>query len=426
MKCINCRSKKLKEIFTLGSQPISSAFYSNKKFNLKKYPLNLFECSKCKLIQFSTKTPVREMYGSSYGYKTSLSKNMIQHLHKKYLILNKKLNFKDNSNIIDIGSNDGSFLNFFASKSKNLQIFGIDPSAQVFKKNYKKNIYLINDFFSKSKLFKFINKNKLKIKKFSLITSFAMFYDLLKPNSFCKDINNLLSENGLWISEFSYFPLLLKNLTYDQICHEHVAYYTLSTFKKIIEKNNLKIIDFTINEINGGSIEVVCAKKNSSHKTNKRKIFNQIKFEKRINHTAYKRFGDRVNNVKNNIITFLNMNPNRVVGYGASTKGNVILNHCKITNENLPFICDANKFKINKFTPGSNIKIISKKKMRKMKPDYLFVLIWSFRSEVIKEEIQYIKKGGKLVFHLPRFHIVDKQNYKKYLKKKISSESYDF
>ena len=147
MKCINCHSKKLKEIFTLGSQPISSAFYSNKKFNLKKYPLNLFECSKCKLIQFSTKTPVREMYGSSYGYKTSLSKNMIQHLHKKYLILNKKLNFKDNSNIIDIGSNDGSFLNFFASKSKNLQIFGIDPSAQVFKKNYKKNIYLINDFF---------------------------------------------------------------------------------------------------------------------------------------------------------------------------------------------------------------------------------------------------------------------------------------
>ena len=253
-----------------------------------------------------------------------------------------------------------------------------------------------------------------------------MFYDLLKPNSFCRDINDLLSENGLWVSEFSYFPLLLKNLTYDQICHEHVAYYTLSTFKKIIEKNNLKIIDFTINEINGGSIEVICSKKISSHKVKKEKIFNQIKFEKRINHSAYKRFTHRVDLVKNNIITFLNMNPNQVVGYGASTKGNVILNHCKITNKNLPLICDANKFKINRYTPGSNIKIISKQTMRKLKPEYLFVLIWSFRSEVIKEEIQYIKKGGKLIFHLPKFHIVNKQNYKKYLNKKINSESYDF
>ncbi len=426
MKCINCYSKKLKKIFTLGSQPISSAFYKNKKFNLKKYPLNLFECSKCKLVQFSTKTPVGEMYGRNYGYKTSLSTNMIQHLYKKYLRLNKKLNLKENSNIIDIGSNDGSFLNFFASKNRKNKIFGIDPSAQVFKKNYKKKIFLINDFFSKSKLLSFIKKKKLKIRKFSLITSFAMFYDLLKPNSFCRDINDLLSENGLWVSEFSYFPLLLKNLTYDQICHEHVAYYTLSTFKKIIEKNNLKIIDFTINEINGGSIEVICSKKISSHKVKKEKIFNQIKFEKRINHSAYKRFTHRVDLVKNNIITFLNMNPNQVVGYGASTKGNVILNHCKITNKNLPLICDANKFKINRYTPGSNIKIISKQTMRKLKPEYLFVLIWSFRSEVIKEEIQYIKKGGKLIFHLPKFHIVNKQNYKKYLNKKINSESYDF
>tara|TARA_X000001036_G_scaffold87616_1_gene79665 strand:+ start:4325 stop:5605 length:1281 start_codon:yes stop_codon:yes gene_type:complete len=425
MKCINCYSKKLKKIFTLGSQPISSAFYTHKKINLKKYPLNLFECSRCKLVQFSTKTPVSEMYGSNYGYKTSLSTNMIKHLYKKYLRYSKKIDFKNNSNIIDIGSNDGSFLNFFASKSKNLQIFGIDPSAQVFKNNYKKNIFLINDFFSKRKLSNFIKKNKLKTKKFSLITSFAMFYDLLKPNVFCKDVNDILSEDGLWISEFSYFPLLLKNLTYDQICHEHVAYYTLTSFKKIIEKNSLKIIDFTINEINGGSIEVVCAKKNSYHKINKKKILNQIIFEKKINHAAYRRFGQRVDNVKNNIISFLKMNSNDVVGYGASTKGNVILNHCKISNKDLPLICDANKFKINKYTPGSNIKIISKEKMRKMKPEYLFVLIWSFRSEVIKEEIKYIKKGGKLVFPLPKFHIVDKQNYKKYLKKKINSESFD-
>ena len=132
---------------------------------------------------------------------------------------------------------------------------------------------------------------------------------------------------------------------------------------------------------------------------------NQIIFEKKINHAAYRRFGQRVDNVKNNIISFLKMNSNDVVGYGASTKGNVILNHCKISNKDLPLICDANKFKINKYTPGSNIKIISKEKMRKMKPEYLFVLIWSFRSEVIKEEIKYIKKGGKFIIPFPSPHI---------------------
>lgn len=424
MKCISCYSGKLEKIFALGSQPISSVFYNRKKYNLKKYPLNLFECSACKLVQFSKKTPASEMYGSNYAYKTSLSKQMIKHLNNKYLKLKKILKFNKNSYIIDIGSNDGSFLNFFSTKKK-LKLFGIDPSAQVFEKNYKKNIYIINDFFSKNKLINFIKKKKIHKKKFSLITSFAMFYDLLKPNEFCRDINDILDKNGLWVSEFSYFPLLLENLTYDQICHEHVAYYSLTTFKKIIERNNLKIIDFSINEINGGSIEVICAKKESRYKIKNKKILKALKYEKKITHKAYKKFRQRVEDTRKNITLFLNKNKKKVIGYGASTKGNIVLNHCKINNKKLPLICDANKFKINKYTPGTNIKIISKTKMRKIKPKYLFVLIWSFRSEIIKEEIKYIKKGGKLVFHLPKFHMVDKYNYKKYLNKNINSDSFD-
>ncbi len=123
---------------------------------------------------------------------------------------------------------------------------------------------------------------------------------------------------------------------------------------------------------------------------------------------------------------FLKKSKNNIIGYGASTKGNIVLNHCKLTEKTLPYICDANPYKFGRYTLGSNIKIISKKMMRKIQPDYLFVLIWSFRSEVIKQELNYIKKGGKLIFHLPIFHIIDKKNYKKYLKEDFKTFSYNY
>ena len=190
---------------------------------------------------------------------------MVNHIKKKFTYLNSGKYLKKNSFILDIGSNDGTFLNFFAKKRKDLNLFGIDPSSQKFKGYYNKKINLIPDYFSKKKIDEFFSKKKIK-NKFDLITSFAMFYDIEDPNAFAKDIFNLLDKNGLWVLEFSYFPLLLKNLTYDQICHEHVTYYTLTTFNKIAKQNGFRVIDFSFNEINGGSIEVICSKKNSKHK----------------------------------------------------------------------------------------------------------------------------------------------------------------
>ena len=304
---------------------------------------------------------------------------------------------------MDIGSNDGTFLNFFDNKKK-INIIGIDPSAKKFSKYYKKNINLIINYFSLFEVKKFLKKKQIKNNNFTLISSLAMFYDINDPNKFCKDISNLLEPNGIWILEMSYFPLLLSNLTYDQICHEHVAYYTLTSFNKIIKKNGLKILDISFNEINGGSIEIICSKTNSRHKPKKEKIENILNEEKKINDAAYKRFNDRIENTKKIINLFLNEFKNKkIIGYGASTKGNIVLNHCKINSKHLKFICDANPEKYGKFTPGSNIKIISKETMRKMKPDYLFVLIWSFRSEVIKQEENYIKNGG-YILHLTSFN----------------------
>ena len=426
MKCCNCKKKSLKKILNFGKQPVSSVFSKKKINKSKKYPLDLYECNNCKLVQFSQLAPLDEMYGQTYGYRTSLSKLMVNHMHTKYLNIKKNRYVKKNSNILDIGSNDGTFLNFFLKDKTKANFFGMDPSAKKFIEYYNKKINLITDYFNFNKINKDLEYKKTK-QKFSLITSFAMFYDIEDPNLFCKDINKLLDKNGLWVLEFSYFPLLLKNLTYDQICHEHITYYTLTTFKNIISKNNLKIIDCSFNEINGGSIEITCAKIKSKHKSKDKKINEILLEEKKIDHYSYERLAKRIDNTKKNIRYFLDWVGNEnVIGYGASTKGNIVLNQCNLNSKNLKLICDANPYKHNRYTPGSNIRIISKEEMRKIKPKYLFVLIWSFRKEVIKQEIDYIKNGGKLVFHLPMFHIIDKENYKEYLKDDFKTFSFEY
>ena len=420
MTCKNCKSPKLKKVINIGKQPISSHFYLKKKTNLRTYSLDLYECQRCKLVQLKNIPKLDDMYGLNYGYRTSLSPLMINHMKEKADIIKKDKILKKDSNILDIGSNDGTFLNFL-SKNKKINLFGMDPSAKKFAQYYDPKINLIVDYFEKKKI-----KNKISNDiKFSLITSFAMFYDIADPNKFCKDIENLLKPDGKWILELSYFPLLLENLTYDQICHEHVTYYTLSTFEKVANNNNLKILDFRFNNINGGSIEITCAKKSSKHVSKKVKINKQKEIEKKITNESYKKFNERIENVKILLNEFLSNSNNEIIGYGASTKGNIVLNHCNINFKKLKYICDANPYKYNRYTPGSNIKIISKKEMRKKKPKILLVLIWSFRKEVIKQELKFIKNGGKLLFHLPMFHIVDKNNYMNFMNSNFESFSYN-
>jgi NDP-4-keto-2,6-dideoxyhexose 3-C-methyltransferase len=415
MKCRNCRKKKFSLVAEIGDQPISS-YFPQKKTKLKNYSLNLYKCKHCDLIQLYKIHNLQDMYGPQYGYKSGISNLMVKHLKKKFdWIRNLKI-IKKKPNILDIGSNDGTFLNFFSKLSGNKKLVGIDPSANAFPKSYNKNIKVIIDFFNIESI-----DNYFKDIKFSVITSFAMFYDVEDPNTFCKNIYKLLEKNGVWVLEFSYFPLLLKNLTYDQICHEHVMYYTLSTFSKILNQNNLKVVDFSLNEINGGSIEVICAKKSSNLKSKNDKIKDIILQEEKISKEDYDRFNLRVQSSKKNLQLFLkNTKKSEVIGYGASTKGNVILNYSGISNKDLSLICDANPTKIGKLTPGSYIPIISKKKMRKIKPKYLLVLIWSFKNEVIRQEKKFIKNGGKLLFPLPVFHVVDKENYLDYLKQNLN------
>ena len=418
MRCKNCRHNFLEKIVKIGKQPLSGFFYPNKKKKLEKYSLDLHKCPKCHLVQLSNLANTKKMYGSHYGYKTSVSKMMLLHLKEKIQRLKKFKFIKKGNNILDIGSNDASFLKLLGNK---YNLYGIDPSAKKFKNNYK-NMKLITDFFSKKNVLKnFKNKDI----KFDLISSFAIFYDVEDPNSFCKDIEMMLNENGIWICEFSYLPLMLKNLTFDQICHEHIMYYTFSVFEKILINNNLKVLDIKINEINGGSIEVVIAKINSKRISNY-SLINKLRLdEKKITKNSYQNFSKRIKKVGSDLNLFVSKN-SPIAGYGASTKGNIVLNYANLDSKKIEYICDANIKKYNHYTPGTNIKIISKEKMRILNPKYLLVLIWSFRSEIIKQELNYLKKGGNLIFHLPKFHIINKSNYKKYINKNFKELSYKY
>lgn len=417
-KCKFCESTNFDKIIDLGKQPFSGFFPDIKSKDPPSSSLEIVRCDSCKLIQLKDSTYIASDYYLSFGYNSSLSNLMKQHLKNNASKLIKYSKKKRKLSVLDVGGNDSTFLGGFNNDCFKL---GVDPTANRFIKLYKKNkANLISDFFT----FKKVNA-EYPNKKFDIIASYAMFYCLEDPLSFSKDISKLLNKNGIWNLELSYWPLLIQNMTWDQICHEHITYFDLTTLKKILFKAKIKILDVSFNEINGGSFNIICAKNNSTLNPNKKLINQILDSEKKFyDKKPLINFSNRVKNsgtVMKEFLEILKSNKKTVIGYGASTKGNILLNYSNINNRLIKYICDENPIKINKrVTPGSRIKIISKQKMRRMKCDYLFVLIWSFRKEVIKQEISFIKKGGKIILPLPILHIIDKNNYKDYLYRNLS------
>ncbi len=402
--CRSCRSKKLIKLFSLGKQYYTGIFPKNKKTKVPSGKLELLKCNYCSLVQLSENFNLKKMYGKNYGYRTGLNSSMVKHIEQKVKYLKSIIKLKENDIILDIGSNDGTLLKCFNYSKYNL--IGIDPTISKFKKYYPKKIKKIANFFNKKNLMPFIGRKKAK-----LITSIAMFYDLPDPTSFAKNIYSLLDDNGIWHLEQSYSGSMIENLSYDTICHEHLEYYSLKSIKHILDKVNLKIIDIKFNEINGGSFALSVAKRNSPLLSNKKKISKILSKEKvkKINSTQiYINFYKRISAEKIKLINLLKKikkNKKIVIGYGASTKGNVILQFCKINSDLINFICEVNKDKNNCYTPGSNIKIISEDNAKKIKPDYYFVLPWHFKKFIVQKEKKLIKNGTKFIFPLPRLRI---------------------
>ena len=404
-QCRISASKNLITVLNLGNQSLTGIFPKSKDDKITKGPLELVWCPESSLLQLKHSFNLSEMYGKNYGYRSSLNISMVDHLKHKIFQIEKLYPVSSGDLVIDIGSNDATLLK--AYKTQGLKKIGIDPTGNKFKEYYTNGLELIPDFFSKDLFFKKYGKTKAKI-----ITSIAMFYDLENPKQFVSDIYEILDKDGIWHFEQSYMPTMLRMNSYDTICHEHIEYYSLLNVKLLLEECGFKIIDVTMNYINGGSFAVTASKKHSSQRSNDAVIEWLLKNENEMGLNTlkpFKQFKKRIYEHRTNLrnlIFDLNSSGKKIVGYGASTKGNVLLQFCKFTEKELICMAEINQEKIGSYTPGSKIPILSEEEAKSMNPDYMLVLPWHFKETIIKREKEYLNNGGKLIFPLPEIEII--------------------
>lgn len=430
IKCRLCGNTNLKLILNLGNQPLSSVFPRPDFNDPSISPLELVMCDDkvntkaCGLVQLRHQADLGEMYGTTYGYFSSISPFMVSHLQSKVKDLLEFVKPIKGDIVLDIGCNDGTLLNAYTAELGLIRV-GIDPSSEKFKKNFQEDIKVKYDFFSEENVRSIIGDKKCRI-----ISSIAMFYDIEDPLLFMQQINSLLAIDGVWVLELSYLPLLCTQLTYDQICHEHVTYLSLSHIDWMMKRTGLKILSVSFNDLNGGSFSIYAGRDDSPHVANSALIQSILESEKPLkNQKTYELLENRVILHKEDVKNFFNLTRaagSRVYGYGASTKGNIIMNYCGLTSSDIIAIGDRNPEKDGLTTPGTRIPIISHEKLRQLNADYLFVFIWHLRKEVIEDEVAYLEGGGKLVFVLPRLHIVDRSNYKRYINKNFEELAFSF
>lgn len=394
----------LVSVLSLGHQVLTGAFLTSSEQVVTRGPLELVWCPESGLLQLAHSYDATEMYGANYGYRSGLNQSMVDHLTQKMRVLERRAALKSGDVVIDIGSNDCTFLK--SATTDALKRIGVDPAGEKFRPHYPSDIALIPDFFSAH------NVRKLTSVRAALITSIAMFYDLEDPIDFTRQVADVLAPEGLWHFEQSYMPSMLRMCAYDTICHEHVEYYSLSTVAKILDAADLRIVDVEMNAVNGGSFAVTATHKKSSHTSNNALINWLLEQEQRMGLDTprpYRQFEERVYRHREDLkrlLQALTADNKKILGYGASTKGNVLLQFCGITEREVPVIAEINPDKFGALTPGTNIPIISETEARAMKPDYFFVLPWHFKDGILRRELRFRQEGGKFIFPLPDIEMI--------------------
>ena len=392
--CLLCKNKNMKEIFSLGNLYVSNFV---KKNNIKKglkAPLKLLFCNKCTLIQLSHIAPQEIMYKRFYWYRSGVTKTMKEGLKNIYKDSLKYVNLEKNDVVLDIGANDGTLLNYYRKKYVTI---GCEPANNL-KVSLKRNCdHVLNDFWSKNRLEKILTEKKLKKPK--IITAIGMFYDLEEPNKFIKDAAESLDENGIFIAQLMCLKSMIEKNDLGNICHEHIEFYSLKSIKFLFEENGMEIFKIEKNDINGGSYRIYCRKfKNGSIKLPNEDVLKLMKG-----------FIKRVKKNKNLIVKFINKKikeNKKIYLYGASTKGNTVLQYYGINNRMVPYAAERSSEKWGKYTIGTGIKIISERKARELKPDYFFVTPWGFIKEFVKREKKWLKNGGTFILPFPKFKLI--------------------
>lgn len=409
--CRICGNETLVPILNLGNQYLTGVFPKNRDELITSGPLELVKCHgetpgvHCDLVQLKHSYDLHEMYGNNYGYRSGLNQSMVDHLHEKVMRILKLVDVQRGDLVIDIGSNDSTLLQGYPKND--IILAGVDPTGKKFHAYYPSYIHLIPDFFSAATV-----SNAFGNKKAKIITSISMFYDLEAPIDFMRDIYDILDDNGIWVFEQSYMPTMLSMNSYDTVCHEHLEYYGLRQIKWMTDKTGLKIVDVEFNDVNGGSFSVTVAKSSSRIRENSSLVNTILKKEKSLELDQLKpfeEFGKRIQKSRETLIGFIQKakkEQKTILGYGASTKGNVILQYCNFTAKDIPAIAEINQEKFGCLTPGTHIPIISEEEARAMNPDYFLILPWHFKDGIVQREKNYLQKGGKLVLPLPEIKII--------------------
>jgi hypothetical protein len=404
-RCRVSGSSHLISVLNLGEQFLTGIFPRQPTQPVTKGPLELVWCPDSGLLQLRHSYNLAEMYGDNYGYRSGLNASMIAHLQTKVLNLERIRSLRAGEWVIDIGSNDGTLLNSY--QTRGLRRVGIDPTVEKFHEFYSADIVLVADFFSSDRYLEASGNERA-----SIITSIAMFYDLEDPRTLVRDVARSLASDGIWHFEQSYMPYMLRTNSYDTVCHEHLEYYTVDVVRRLLEQHGLRIINVQTNSINGGSFGVTACHHDAPFSANRAIIDWILRQEENLelySPKPYRQFEERVFRHRadlQHLIQMLVGDGKRVVGYGASTKGNVLLQFCQFGPEHLLAIADVNPDKFGAFTPGSYIPIISEADAHAMRPDYFLVLPWHFKDVIIQREKDYLASGGKMIFPLPEIEII--------------------
>ena len=404
----------MRELFNLGELYVSDFLSDNDEPRGGKVEMKMMLDEQSGNVRLEKSAPLDVMYGK-YWYRSGINQSMRNELSR---IVNSILDvkkLKENDIWIDIACNDGTMFEFMP---KNIIKVGIDPVDNSYKsESEKKSDLIIQDYFS-ADVYK---KSKFGSIKAKVITSIAMFYDLENPETFIQDINEVLDDDGLWVLQLSYTPLMIKQLAFDNICHEHIYYYSLFNLKKLFEKHGFKIVDCQLNDTNGGSFRVYAMKENGDvtkfatqpHRdVCNFRIQSLLEYEEKLKLDSVETwldFHQRILDLKEQTVSFIKEEKSKgkkIWGYGASTKGNTLLQYFGLDNTLIDGIAERSVYKWGLKTVGTNIPIYSEEEMRKQSPDYLLVLPWHFISEFIDREKDYLLGGGKFIVPCPKFKII--------------------
>ena len=392
--CLLCKNKKLKKIFSLGNLFVSNFVVKSKIKKGIRAPLTLLHCENCSLIQLSHIAPQEIMYRRFYWYKSGITRTMRDGLKGIFKDSLKFVRLFKKDLVLDIGANDGTLLKNYRKKCLTL---GCEPAKNL-QKELKKNChYRIENFWSFEQFYKI--SLKFDLPKPKIITAIGMFYDLEDPNSFIRDAALSLHDDGIFIAQLMCLKSMVAKNDIGNICHEHIEFYSLKSLKYLFERNGLEIFKIEENDINGGSFRIYCRKYSNG----------SIKLPYENVNKMMKTFVKRVKMNKKIMINFINKKNKagkKIYLYGASTKGNTLLQYYGITSKLVPFAAERSPDKWKKYTIGTGIKIISEKKARILNPDFFLVTPWAFVEEFKKREVKWRKMGGKFIVPFPKMKIV--------------------